>query len=259
MKYDFDVRKVSKEIALDMVRKYHYSNTLPKINKVYLGFYLDNQIVGLLTLGYGTRPLHTIKKILPSLEVKNYLEIGRMCMTEEMPKNSESQMISKTVSWIKNNMKEVKVLFTWADGFRGKVGYVYQACSFDYIGFITTDAYMMNGTMIHPRKIKKLLVSDYKNEKRITVRPTLQQMKELNIQKYKGKQFKYIKMLCSKTEQKNLYRDCNIKVLKYPKEDALSWTVQNEYGKWIKAEKPNYITDDLIIKKDLQTTIFDFI
>ena len=36
-------------------------------------------------------------------------------MTEDMPRNSESQMISKTVSWIKNNMQDVKVLFTWAN------------------------------------------------------------------------------------------------------------------------------------------------
>ena len=156
MKYNFEIKEVNKDIALNMVKKYHYSNTLPKINKVYLGFYLGDEIVGLLTLGYGTRPLHTIKNIFPTLDVKNYLEIGRMCMTEEMPKNSESQMISQTVTWLKNNMKDVKVLFTWADGFRGKVGYVYQACSFRYIGFITTDAYTMNGTMIHPRKIKKL-------------------------------------------------------------------------------------------------------
>lgn len=260
MKYDFKVKTINKDLALEMVKKYHYSNTLPKINKVFLGFYLENEIVGMLSLGYGTRPLHTLKNMFPTLEVKNYLEIGRMCMTEEMPKNSESQMISKTVSWLKNNMKEVKVLFTWADGFRGKVGYVYQSCSFMYIGHIVTDAYMMNGTLIHPRKIKKLLVKDYKNEKRITVRPTIQQMIELDIKKYKGKQFKYIKMLCSKVEQKRLLREANIVLLPYPKEKDLEWKVQNYQGKWEKSEKPNYLTDELIVKKDeVQTTIFDFI
>jgi len=257
MKYNFEIKEVNKEIALNMVKKYHYSNTLPKINKVYLGFYLGDEIVGLLTLGYGTRPLHTIKNIFPTLDVKNYLEIGRMCMTEEMPKNSESQMISQTVTWLKNNMKDVKVLFTWADGFRGKVGYVYQACSFRYIGFITTDAYMMNGTMIHPRKIKKLLVDDYKKETRITVRPTLSQMKQFGIEHYKGKQFKYIKMLCSKVEQKKLISEGNIKFLDYPKEKDLTWSVKNENGKWVKSEKPNYITDDIKLEEK-QTSIFDF-
>ena len=74
---------------------------MPKINKHYLGYYVNNKLVGVLTLGYGTRPLHTIKRIFPSLETKDYYEIGRMCMTDDMPRNSESQMIKAVCKWIK--------------------------------------------------------------------------------------------------------------------------------------------------------------
>ena len=257
MKYDFDVKIINKREALDMVKKYHYSNTLPKINKVFLGFYIEENLVGMLSLGYGTRPLHTIKAIFPSLNVENYLEIGRMCMTEEMPRNSESQMISKTVKWIKKNMKEVKILFTWADGFRGKVGYVYQACSFKYIGNIMTDAYMIDGMMVHPRKIKKLLVQDYSKEKRITVRPTLEQMKQFGIKHYKGKQFKYIRFMCDSKQEKQIMENSNVCFMQYPKEKDLIWKVKTDTGKWVDSEKPFYKTDD--IEKEVQTTIFDFI
>ena len=31
----------------------------------------------------------------------DYYEIGKMCMLDEMPKNSESQMLSKVVKWMK--------------------------------------------------------------------------------------------------------------------------------------------------------------
>ena len=58
-----------------------------------------------------------------------------MCMTEEMPRNSESQMLSQLVKWIQRNIPELKVLFTWADGMVGKVGYVYQASNFIYAGW----------------------------------------------------------------------------------------------------------------------------
>lgn len=58
--------EISKIDTLEMIKKYHYSNTLPKINKHYLGYYVNNKLVGVLTLGYGTRPLHTIKRIFPS-------------------------------------------------------------------------------------------------------------------------------------------------------------------------------------------------
>lgn len=112
MRYDFDVREVDESQALEMVRKYHYSDTLPKINRHFVGCFLGGQLVGLVTLGFGTRPKHTIQKLFPSLGTDDYLEIGRMCMTDEMPRNSESQMLSQVCTWIKANVPNCKVLFT---------------------------------------------------------------------------------------------------------------------------------------------------
>ncbi|EOU2101058.1 hypothetical protein C0L85_07475, partial [Clostridium perfringens] len=80
--------------------------------KHYIGFFLNNTLVGVVTLGYGTRPKHTIKKIFPTLDTKDYLEIGRMCMLDSMPRNSESQMLSQLVKYIKINYPKIKVLFT---------------------------------------------------------------------------------------------------------------------------------------------------
>lgn len=250
-----------------MIKKYHYSNTLPKINKYYLGFYLENKLVGVLTLGYGTRPKHTIQRIFPSLDTKDYLEIGRMCMLEEMPRNSESQMISKTVKWLKNNHPEIKILFTWADGMVGKVGYVYQASNFIYAGFSGGEMYMKDGVKIHVRQMKSVLLGGAKDE-RITVRPTLEQMKQFNIQHYKGKQYRYLMFLCSKKEEKELRKECLIDIsLKRPKDDDLEWTVKDiTSGKWVKCEKPKYVTDidqktKSIVKLDeyRQMNITDFL
>lgn len=242
MIYDFEVKEIDKHQALEMVQKYHYSNTLPKLNKHFLGFFLNNELVGMITLGWGTRPLHTIQKIFPSLTTKDYYEIGRMCMTEDMPRNSESQMISHCVKWLKHNQPEIKVLFTWADGMLGKVGYVYQACSFLYAGYFLTDIYMKDGVKIHPRQTRALFKID-ENDTRKTIRPTTEQMKEFNIQHFKGKQYKYLTFLCSKTEKKRLLKESLIELsLNYPKEDDLEWKVKSDNG-WIQSKKPPYKTD----------------
>lgn len=156
MKFEFNIKTIDKETALNMVKKYHYSNTLPHLNKVFVGFYLDNELVGVVTLGWGTRPLHTIKKLFPSLDTKDYFEIGRMCMNDDMPRNSESQMLKALVKWIKLNYPEKKILFTWADGMFGKVGYVYQASNFKYAGYSIGELYSQNGEKIHPRSLKVL-------------------------------------------------------------------------------------------------------
>ena len=34
--YRFDIKEISKEAALEMIQKYHYSNTLPKTNKYFM-------------------------------------------------------------------------------------------------------------------------------------------------------------------------------------------------------------------------------
>ena len=243
MKNDYIVKEISKELALDMVQKYHYSNTLPKLNKHFIGFYLNDQLVGVVTLGWGTRPLHTIKKIFPSLETKDYYEIGRMCMTEEMPRNSESQMISKLIKWIKKNEPNIKVLFTWADGVMGKAGYVYQSCSFLYGGYSLTDIYLKDGIKIHPRQTRELFVKD-KNDTRKTIRPTYEQMQENNMIHIRGKQFKYLTFLCDKKTKKKLLKECLLILnINYPKEDALEWEKQIGKGKWEKCNKPDYKTD----------------
>ena len=134
MKYSFLIKEISRQQALEMICKYHYSNTLPQLNKHFLGFYLGDDLVGVITLGWGTRPRHTIQKLFPSLDTCDYFEIGRMAMTDEMPRNSESQMLSQCVKWLKKYHPEIKILFTWADGMLGKVGYVYQASNFIYTG-----------------------------------------------------------------------------------------------------------------------------
>lgn len=240
-KYNFEVKEITKDVALDMIKKYHYSNTLPKLNKCFVGFYLENELVGVVTLGWGTRPLHTIKKLFPSLETKDYLEIGRMCMTNDMPKNSESQMLSLLTKFIKQKLPYVKVLFTWADGMLGKCGYVYQASGFIYCGYSMTDVYMKDGQKIHPRQTRALLSP---NDKRKTVRPTKEQMKQYNIEHYKGKQFKYFKFLCSKQERKKLLKECVVDLnIPFPKERDLMWKVKNESGKWVNSGRPKYVSD----------------
>lgn len=244
-KVQYDIREISKEAALQMIQKYHYSNTLPKINKYFLGFYLGGELVGVVTLGWGTRPKHTIQRIFPSLDTKDYLEIGRMCMTEDMPRNSESQMISQLVKWMKKNLPELKVLFTWADGMVGKVGYVYQASNFIYAGYSGGEMYMKDGVKIHVRQMKSILLPEGVKDDRITVRPTLQQMRDFNILHFKGKQYRYLTFLCSKKEQKRLLAECLIDLTEpRPKDDDLSWTVKNlKTGKWEESTKPPYTTD----------------
>jgi hypothetical protein len=239
MKKIYDIKEITKQEALEMVQKYHYSNILPQLNKKFMGFYLNDELVGVVTLGWGTRPVHTIKKLFPSLDSKDYYEIGRMCMTEEMERNSESQMLSQLIKYIKQNMREIKVLFTWADGMLGKVGYVYQASNFLFAGHSDTDCYFKDGAKLHPRQTKSIFGTE--GDKRKSIRPTKEQMKEYGIDHYQGRQFRYVYFLCDKREIKRLKDECLVELnINYPKEKDLYWRKKNELGKWVISERPLY-------------------
>jgi len=157
-KVKYEIKKIDRVEATELVQANHYSPVMPRLTKHWLGIHREEDLIGVVTLGWGTRPLHTIQKIVsPELESKDYYEIGKMCMLDSEPKNSETQMLSQLVRWIKDNCPEVKFLYTLADGIMGKCGSVYQAANFYYGGEYWTDSYMSHrGEKIHPRTTREL-------------------------------------------------------------------------------------------------------
>jgi hypothetical protein len=243
MKYDFKIKEVSRSYATDFIQSLHYSKIMPKLTKHFLGCYLENELVGVLTLGWGTQPKATIAKLFDGLDTKNYYEIGKMCMKEEMPKNSESQMISAVVKWMKVNTPERQFLYTWADGIMGKPGYVYQAANFLYGGFIWTQIYISDkGEKIHPRSARKLCEENVqfklerepdffvgkKGERIYWLTQDFLDYK--NILKVHGKQFRYILPLNKKARK--LLKKSNVEWnLNYPKGNDLVWNKSTKDGK----------------------------
>ncbi len=120
MKLNYEIHKLHKVNAIEFVQKYHYSPVMPTLTKHFLGFYLDDDLKGVLTLGWGTQPKGTINKMFPGLTSKDYYEIGKMCLTPGLndTKSAGSQMISATIRWMKENT-ECLFLYTMADGIMG--------------------------------------------------------------------------------------------------------------------------------------------
>lgn len=243
MKYNFTINEISRSYATDFIQSLHYSKIMPKLTKHFLGCYLKNELVGVLTLGWGTQPKATIAKLFDGLDTKDYYEIGKMCMKEEMPRNSESQMISAVVKWMKENTPERQFLYTWADGIMGKPGYVYQAANFLYGGFIWTQIYISDkGEKIHPRSARKLC--DENVIFKLKIEPDFFEGKKgkkvywltqdfldhKGMSKIHGKQFRYILPLNKKARK--LLKKSNVEWnLNYPKESDLVWKKSTSEGK----------------------------
>ena len=114
------IKEIHKINAMNFVSKRHYSPVMPKLTKYFCGYFVKDELVGVITFGWGTRPKHTIQKLFPELDTQDYLEIGKMCMDDSMPRNSETQML------FKKETTRFKILIHMGDGLVGKVGYVYR-------------------------------------------------------------------------------------------------------------------------------------
>ncbi len=235
------IKQVDKRQAEYFIEENHYRKTMPKLNKLFYGGFYEGKLVAVMTLGWGTQPERTIKKLFPSLGTKDYFEIGRLCLVDELPKNSESNFISRVIKELKKETS-IKVLFSWSDGIMGKPGFVYQCSNFLYAGKIKTDIYLtQEGYLIHPRSARKLLEENAKYAKKEKLHWLTQDFMDLNkIIRLKGFQFRYIYFLCSRKEQKILRKECLTELsLKHPKfKDIVFYRKIN--GKYVECDFPKY-------------------
>ena len=115
MKLDYTIVEILASRAMDFIQKYHYSPVMPSITKHYLGFLIDGEMKAVLTLGWGTQPRQTINFLFPGLETTHYYEIGKMCIADEMPKNTGSQILSATIRLMRQRTNKL-FLYTLGDG-----------------------------------------------------------------------------------------------------------------------------------------------
>jgi hypothetical protein len=255
MKLNYKIKILPKDVSTNFVQKYHYSPVMPSITKYYLGYFLNEKLVGILTLGWGTRPRHTFNKIFPKVKILEkvnntfvnnindwYYEIGKMCLIPELngTKGAGSQMISATIRWMKDNT-DCLFLYTMADGIMGKCGYVYQASNFYFGEKYWTQVYMMdNGEKLHPRSSNTLCIENakfleekygkkylekYSEDKKGNRYPryfTTDFMLEKGITKIDGLMFRYLYPL-NKKAKKMLKDSSMIWTRNYPKDKDLEW------------------------------------
>lgn len=212
--------------------KWHYSPIFPPHCLLALGYRDTEGLAGVSIWGWGTRPKHTIKKLFPSLDTNTYRELCRLCLRDELPRNSESRFLAQCANWIRKHQPQIDLLFSWSDGIRGKPGYVYQASGWLYGGCIQTEIYLTKeGEPVHPR----LLISRYGRRDRIFCR-------SLGLRKVRGYQFRYLRFLCGHARRKALLRESSVSWgnQDYPKNDDLRWTVDAEEGSRETREPPRF-------------------
>jgi len=84
------------------------------------------------------------------------LELRRLCLIDETPKNAESFFVSRTIKWLKGNT-DWEFILSYADMEQGHTGVIYRASNFEYLGVTGVGKTLeVDGKKFHIRTLSML-------------------------------------------------------------------------------------------------------
>lgn len=111
----------------------HYSRRVYNGTTLHLGIWIGGRMLGVLQYGYAMNPA-SAGSIVPGTGMDEYLELNRMWLHDDAPRNSESRSLAASIRLIRRIRPAVKWIQSFADERCGLFGTVYQAAGFTYHG-----------------------------------------------------------------------------------------------------------------------------
>lgn len=145
---DFQLRVISRALAADTIIRNHYSGRIVQNSYVHLGVFRCDQMVGVLQFGYALNP-NSGRSTVTGTGNKEYLELNRMSISDDVPRNGESKAISYAIKAIRRLHPSVQWIQSFADERCGCLGVVYQASNFLYVGSHLTTFWWLDGQWYH--------------------------------------------------------------------------------------------------------------
>ena len=189
------VKVIPRKIADDFVIKHHYSHKVAATGLLNFGAFIDNKLVGCAQWG---RPINKYLQInlVKGTGWNDFLELNRLVLIDNTPRNTESRFISICIKLIKKNAPHVKWVISFADATQCGDGTIYRASGFQLIQINKSEQlYILpNGEKLHlmslqgghySKRRKEMLNSGYTNPKKYIT-------EVLKGEKLEGQQLKYI-------------------------------------------------------------------
>lgn len=144
----FAVQVISRTLAVDTIRRRHYSGTIVNNSYVHLGVFWDDQMVGVAQWGYALNPARA-GRIVAGTGNRDYLELNRLWLDDRVPRNGESMALACSIRYIRRALPGVQWLQSFADERCGCLGVIYQAANFLYCGRHRSPFLYLDGQWYH--------------------------------------------------------------------------------------------------------------
>jgi hypothetical protein len=211
---EYSISLIDKNIAKKLIIENHYSHKWTSC-RYAIGLFDGDKLIGVAVYGFPVGR-QTVKSITPNLNNSDVLELTRLWLVDEAPKNSESYFLGQTFKWLRDNTN-VKVLISYSDPMQEHLGIIYQATNWLYQGnstmLIKGYLHKINGETMHPRSVVALYGTIKVDElKKIDPNYERIEMK---------KKHRYLYILHKKDRNK-IISELKHKILPYPKNNLNS-------------------------------------
>lgn len=203
LKNDYIIKKIDYKTAMEIIVEKHYLHRkCPCSFSFGLFDRLTDKIMGVIV--YGTPSSAPLRKgICGDEEKDNVIELTRLWVSDEVPRNGESFLIGNTISLV-----DKEIIVSYADTEANHVGYIYQATNWIYTGL---SAKRTNWTIKNVDKHCQTIADKY----------TSDELKERYGEDFtlvpRSRKHRYVYFNCDKKRKKQLLDSLKYPILPYPK------------------------------------------
>jgi len=210
---DVRVELIPKEDADEIIRSGHYSGSVVWSSNLHFGVFVCDVLIGAMQFGPAMNPASGARVVEGSTP-DTWLELNRLWLMDEKPDNTTSRAISCALRVIRQRKPQVAWVQSFADERCGKLGGVYQACSFLYCGEHTAIFYEIDGEWFHKSMLSRPSVD--KRGWRSGPKVAWFKQNQDRAVVHTFRQFRYVKFLRSSAQRRLL-----LPILPYPKASAV--------------------------------------
>lgn len=203
----FSVVELDRDLANSIIEENHYSGRFVASSRIHLGVSIGTRLVGVLQFGVAMNP-QSMGSIMEGCGLYEYLELNRMWLHDDAPRNSESRAISYAIKYIRRKEPKIRFIQSFADERCGLSGTVYQAANFLYCGSHVGKFWELDGEFFHVS-----LVTD--SRQATNPRAARLRSKLSSAVRHDLKQYRYVYLMQPRFRLRLL-----LKVQPYPKEYA---------------------------------------
>lgn len=203
IKNKYNIRPISYKEAMKMAIKYHYLHRKAPCSFSF-GLFDQKRLIGIIC--YGTpASMPLCKGICGPEEKYNVIELTRLWIKDNTPKNVESFLIGNTIKLI-----DKEIIVSYAEADMGHIGIVYQATNWIYTGL---SAKHCKWEIIGEKpKHCRHIFDKYGGVKKAKL-----VLKDKMIKKDRPRKHRYIYFNCGKKRKKELLKKLRYEIKSYPR------------------------------------------